>query len=94
MSNLLKILIKICIQNKCVSSASTSNRACFINDQYITQPYFSNFQLPSSIMDCESYLRFLYLNIKYNNGLGCSNTYVKNQCCNACNSKSSFSKAI
>ena len=75
---------KICIQNQCVSSPVAPTNACLFNDQQIKTTDFTNFQIPYSPMDCDSYLKYVYGTIKYNNGLTCASSFIKNKCCNTC----------
>ncbi len=78
----------MCVQNQCTNSSLAPVATCVSNvDQLIFQSSLSGFQIPYSPMTCDAYLSFLYSSILINNGLGCSNSFVKTICCNACISK-------
>ena len=52
----------MCIQNKCANSSLAPIVSCISNrDQLIHQAIISEFSLPYSPMDCDSYLSYLYI---------------------------------
>lgn len=56
-------------------------------DQLIYQSSLSGIKLARSPIDCEAYLLDYYSSSQFDTGFGCSNSFIKNQCCNACQSK-------